>query len=139
MLASTTYGSDQHGLIWGYRFGPELGAEPITSEAAVAAIANGVTVGDFYWLHFSLSNASAESWLQSNLNLPPAFFDALHSEAGATRLEQDDDVLVAVIHDVLFGSDFDSANVGSTCLCIGPRLMLSVRLRPLQSIDPARG
>lgn len=137
-MLTPSYGPDQHGLIWGYRFGSDLVAEQITSEAAVAALAKGGSVGDFYWLHFSLSNASAESWLEHNLKLPPAFFEALHSEVGATRLEQDDDVLVAVIHDVLFGSRFDSANVGSTCLCIGPRLMLSVRLRPLQSIDRLR-
>lgn len=135
-MVKASYGPDQHGLIWGYRFEPGRAAEDVTSEAAVAAIANAGS--DFYWLHFSLSNASAESWLRHNLNLPPAFFDALHAAAGATRLELDDDVLVAVIHDVLFGSRFDSANVGSTCLCIGPRLLLSVRLRPLHSIDQLR-
>lgn len=133
------YGSDQHGLVWGYRFAPGQPAQPVTSETATAFLAapDGGPQGGFLWLHFSLSNAASEPWLQS-LNLPEAFYEVLHSEIGSTRLDQAEDALVAVIHDVLFDFTFDAAAIATTTLCIQARLMVSARLRPLRSIDQLR-
>ncbi|HEY5970856.1 MAG TPA: CorA family divalent cation transporter [Pseudoxanthomonas sp.] len=62
----------------------------------------------------------------------------MRSEIGSTRLELDDGALVAVVHDVLFDSSFDATEVGTTTLCIGPRLLVSARLRPLRSVDHLR-
>jgi zinc transporter len=67
----------------------------------------------FLWLHFSLSNAASERWLRQNLTLPEAFHESLHQAVGSTRLEQDGDALLAVIHDVLFAT---SRTIGS-CSC----------------------
>ncbi|MES2626466.1 MAG: transporter [Pseudomonadota bacterium] len=140
-MIEPSYGSDQHGLIWGYRFSPGRPAQVVTSEEAAKAMGNinFEASDDFFWLHFSLANAASESWLRQHFSLPPAFFDTLQSGVSSTRLEQDEDFLVAVIQDVLFGSKFDAAAVGSTSLCIGPRLLLSARLRPLRSVDQLRG
>jgi len=144
------YGSDQHGLVWGYRFAPGQAAQSITSEAAVdflsaaagsgaaGAVADGGTQGEFLWLHFSISNASCESWLRQNLNLPDAFYEFLQSDAGSTRLEQASGALVALVHDVLFDFTFDTSAVATTILCIDPRLVVSARLRPLRSVDQLR-
>ena len=96
-----TYGSDQHGLVWGYHFAPNHSAQLITSEAAVELL-SAPDSGQFLWLHFSLSNASSEPWLRQNLTLPDAFYESLHTDVGSTRLEQEADSLVALIHDVLF-------------------------------------
>ncbi len=139
-MVDTSYGSDQHGLIWGYRFTSGRAAGEVGSEAAARALSDDSSGGptEFFWLHFSLANSSTESWLNQNFKLPPAFFDSLHGEAESTRLEHDDDLLVAVIHDVLFGKGLESTGAGSTCLCIGPRFLVSVRLRPLRSIDQLR-
>jgi len=73
-----TYGSDQHGLVWGYRFAPNQPARPVTSEAVVEFLTtlDSGTQGEFFWLHFSLSNLASEAWLR-NLNLPDAFYEAL--------------------------------------------------------------
>jgi len=62
----------------------------------------------------------------------------LRSEIGSTRLELDEGALVAVIHDVLFESNFEASNVGTTTLSVGPRMLVSARLRPLRSIDQLR-
>lgn len=138
----TTYGSDQRGLIWGYRFSPGRPVEAITADTYVAAMAapssHATTSKDFFWLHMSLANSSSENWLRQNVKLPPAFFESLRSEEISTRLEFDDDMLVAVIHDVLFESSYETSAVGSTCVCIGPQLLLSARLRPLRSVDKLR-
>jgi len=72
------YGSDQHGLIWGYRFGRERAVETIDSEAALGFLASTEQRGasEFVWLHFSLANSAPEAWLRSNLQLPEAFFES---------------------------------------------------------------
>jgi zinc transporter len=135
-----TYGSDQHGLVWGYRFAPNQAAQPVSS----AEVSEWLAASDrrppdeFLWLHFSLSNSACESWLTRNLNLPDSFYESLHSAPGSTRLEQDGDSLVAVIHDVLFDFAFDASSVASASLCIEPHLLITARLRPLRSVDRLR-
>src|SRR5262245_27746588 len=147
MAASTTmrnidptYGSDKHGLVWGYRFAPSQPAQPVTSDSVVEYLAapDSSPSGEFFWLHFSLANLASESWLRRNLTLPDAFYESLHSEVGSTRLEQDANSLVAVIHDVLFDFKFDAAAVATTSLYIESRLLVSARLRPLRSVDQLR-
>jgi|CXWL01.1.fsa_nt_gi zinc transporter len=140
LRVDATYGSDQNGLVWGYRFVPDQPASPVTSEAAAEFLAatEPSDDGEFFWLHFSLSNSASEPWLRRSLDLPDAFYDSLKDEVGATRLEQEGDALVAVVHDVLFDFAFDASSVATTSLCIEPRLLVSARLRPLRSLDQLR-
>lgn len=70
--------------------------------------------------------------------MPDGFYESLHQTVGSTRLEQEGDALVAVIHDVLFEFSFDAAAVSTIHLCVQPRLLLSARLRPLRSVDQLR-
>jgi zinc transporter len=136
----STYGSDQNGLVWGYRFTPCQSGESITAEASIEflALRDSVASNEFLWLHFSLSNSASKLWLQRNLNLPKPFYETLHDEIGSTRLEQDADSLIAVIYDVLFDFAFDASAAATASLFIQPRLLISVRLRPLRSIDRLR-
>jgi zinc transporter len=136
----TTYGSDERGLIWGYRFVPGQAAQAVGSEAVAGFLADPDAVArrEFLWLHFSLSHSASEKWLRQHLSLPDAFFDSLRTEVGSTRVEQDAGSLIAVIHDVLFDSTFDASEVGTTSLCIAPRMLVSARLRPLRSVDHLR-
>jgi zinc transporter len=134
------YGSDVHGLVWGYRFAPNEPTLAVTLESAVEWLdaPDSSRPGEFFWLHFSLSNAATESWLQQHLRLPEAFYESLHSEVGSTRLEPEADSLVAVLHDVLFDFKFDASAVATASLYIAPRLLISARLRPLRSVDQLR-
>lgn len=137
-ILDDSYGSNRDGLIWGYRFVPGEAAQPIATDEVAAFLAADAAPGAFLWLHFSLSNQGAERFLQRQLVLPEAFHESLRSELGTTRLEFDAGYLVAVIHDVLFESSFDASDVGTSTLAIGPRLLASVRLRPLRSIERLR-
>lgn len=139
-LIDTNYGSNAHGLIWGYRFVPGQPARPFASEDVPGFLESAAEreSGAFLWLHFSLSNTGAERFLARQLSLPDAFHESLRSEVGSTRLELDDGALVAVVHDVLFGENFETSEVGTTSLYIGPRMMISARLRPLRSVDKLR-
>lgn len=135
------YGSDKQGLVWAYLFEPEAAATPIGCEAALEFLRSppaGNGPSAFVWLHFSLSNANAERWMRQSLTLPEAFYDSLRERVGSTRLELEDEALVAVIHDVLFNTTFDSANISTVTVCLEPRLVISARLRPLRSVDRLR-
>jgi zinc transporter len=134
----STYGSDEHGLIWGYRFAPGQAAVAIGAAEAVAFLAAAGGDSSFLWLHVALSHAASEKWLRKELSLPEAFFELLRGEPGSTRVEAESGAVVAVLHDVLFGSAIDAAAVGTTVLCAMPRLLLSARLRPLRSLDELR-
>ena len=136
----TLYGSDEHGLVWGYVFTPGESARQIDCAGAIDLLAMGEAdeKNQFVWLHFSLSNTSTVPWLKLHLALPDAFFDDLHETVGATRVEQNENTLVAVVHDILFDFVFDPSAIATLRLCIGPRFMLSARLRPLRSVDRLR-
>lgn len=136
----TSFGSDRNGLVWGYQFRPGHPPAPIEADAAAGLLA---APGDnhqlFLWLHFSLSNTATERWLRQHAGLPESFLVGLRDSGVSTRLEQEGSALVAVIHDVLFDFGFDAADVATAFLCVGPRLLVSARPRPLRSLDRLRG
>jgi len=133
-----SFGSDKHGLVWGYRFSPGQPTTTVDCEDAAKVLAappRDDATDPFLWLHFSLANAAAERWLRQHLTLPESFQAGLAEAAGTTRVEQDGDALVAVIHDVLFDFRFDPSEVSTVCLYVDPRVMVSARPRPLRSLD----
>jgi zinc transporter len=134
------YGSDRHGLVWAYLFSPAHPPAELDAESAVEWLATPQAIDStaFVWLHFSLSNAACERWMRQSLELPEAFHESLRESVGSTRLEQEGDTLIAVVHDVLFNTTFDSAGISTVSLSIGPRLVVSARLRPLRSLDRLR-
>jgi zinc transporter len=126
-------------LVWGYLFTPGQAAQLVDSTVLADWLtALRATPAAFLWLHFSLSNAATESWLRQNLSLPDAFHESFRVETGSTRLEQDADMLVAVIYDVLFDFSFDPSSVATASLCLQPQLLISARRKPLRSIDRLR-
>jgi zinc transporter len=131
------YGSDRTGLVWAYRFVPGQPARSVQSDEAADLLA-AITDQSFCWLHFSLSNAASERWLRQHLDLPDAFHALLHEGVGSTRVEQDGESLLAVIHDVLFDASFDATDVSTLALCVQPRVLVSARPRPLRSLDRLR-
>src|SRR6516225_3678454 len=92
------YGSDETGLVWGYRFTADHSPKPIDCREAVEFLSDStssnaeVPIG-FVWLHFSLSNAASVRWMRGHLELPEAFYESLHETIGSTRLEMEDDAL----------------------------------------------
>jgi zinc transporter len=139
-LAATGYGSDRHGLICGFRFTAGQSGEPLTLAQAQQWLADGRLAGgaDFVWLHFNLSDASAEGWMQAHLPLPPEFFDALHEGSRSTRIEDAGEHLVAVVNDVAFEFSFEPSEIASLWLAVQPGLVVSARTQPLRSVDRLR-
>jgi len=126
--------------VWAYAFTPERAAREIDSTAIASWLTEEQHTPDdsFLWLHWSLGNIGAERWLRGHIELPEAFYESLRDAQVSTRLEQEGNVLVAVVHDVLFGSSFEASDISTVTLCIQPRLLVTVRLRPLRSVDRLR-
>jgi zinc transporter len=139
--AETLYGSDKHGLVWGYLFEPDTPARAIDAEEAAAALATGSGEGravPFVWLHFSTANAATERFLSESLSLPDSFHEALRDTSRSTRVERDGDSLLAVFHDVLFDLGGSESGVSTVVLDVEPRMMVTARPRPLKSLDRLR-
>lgn len=134
------YGSDRNGLVWAYRFDAGLPPDPIALETSSREEIHALLERPdrFLWLHVSLANSAAAPWLRATLDLPDAFHESLHEETGSMRLEQEGEALVAVVHDVLFDFAFDPAAISTAILCVGPRLLVTARLKPLRSLDRLR-
>ena len=127
-------------LICGYRFdaGADVARPLSLDEAAVWLHDAHPPSGDFAWLHFNLSHAQAERWIERHAGLPDAFFDALRESTHSTRIERDDDALIAVLNDVHFDFGFEPSDISTLWICVRPQLVVTARSRPLRSIDALR-
>lgn len=145
--APSSYGSDASGLICGFQFGADGRGVAIDGDAALHWLNSSQTTvtdtgaassGGFVWLHFNLANASTEKWLQAHFELSEQFHDLLKNGSRSTRIELDDEILVAVINDVQYDFAFEPSDISTLFLSVGPRLVVSGRLKPLRSIDKLR-
>jgi zinc transporter len=137
-----TYGAQQNGLLCGYRFSPTACGEPIDLAQAVdwlKAHPAGQPGDDaFIWLHFDLTAASSQAWMQANLALAPEFFEALQQGSRSTRIEDAQDNLIAVVNDVAYEFAFDPSEIATLWMSVDARLAVSARAHPLRSIDRLR-
>lgn len=92
----------------------------------------------FLWLHGALANAACERWLRKWLELPEAFFSGLSEQAPSTRLEIEDETLIAVLHDAAFHFTFDPESVSTVHLCLTARHLVTARVRSVRSVDRLR-
>lgn len=143
-MATINYGSDPNGLICGFLFAPGAPGRPISLDEARAWVTGAQTSappdssGAFVWLHFNLSDASAETWMRTHLALVPEFFEALKDGSRSTRIEDAGDHLVAVVNDVAYEFSFDPSELATLWLTVTERMAVSARSHPLKSIDRLR-
>jgi zinc transporter len=140
-VSDGAYGSGRHGLVCGFRFQAGQPGQALSLDEALQCLSAApadTASDDFLWLHFNLSDASAEAWMQARLPLPAEFFDALHEGSRSTRIEDAADHLVAVVNDVAFEFSFEPSEIASLWLAVHPRLVVSARVQPLRSVDRLR-
>jgi len=152
-LPGRPYGSDEAGLICGYLF-DSTAAEPARALHADAAVqwleaqrtpeivpeATSVAAQNlpFLWLHFNLSHAQAERWIKQHADLPDAFFEALKDGSHSTRIERDEDALIAIVNDIHFDFGFEPSDISTLWISVGPHLVVTARTQPLRSVDALR-
>jgi zinc transporter len=132
------YGADPWGLICGFAFGAEGLGTPMGVEQAMQLLRDGQDFSGFVWLHFNLAHTASEKLLRERLTLPEVFHEALREGSRSTRVELNDDMLVAVVNDVHFDFAFEPGDISTLWLAVGPQLVVSARLQPLRSIDRLR-
>ena len=130
--------SNLFGLLYGFNFSDGLAARELDSNALATCLAAGERPDQFVWLHLNLAHAGCERWMRTHLDLPDAFYEALHEGSRSTRIEQVDGALLAVVNDVLFDFGMTSSEVSTLWLCARDRLLVSVRAHPLHSVDQLR-
>ena len=140
--ANQNYGADAAGLICGYLLGADTPPQEVDSAQAaqwLASLQAGAAPADqFLWLHFNLSHAQAVRWMERHAHLPEAFFDALKDRSVSTRIERDDDTLIAVLNDAHFDFAFEPSDIATLWTSVAPHLMVTGRTRPLRSVDALR-
>jgi zinc transporter len=92
----------------------------------------------FIWLHFNLSNVSAEKWLHEHVDLPEEFYETLHEGSRSTRIEHADQSLIAVVNDVLHDFTFEASDIATLWISVSGKVMISARRTPLQAVDRLR-
>ena len=134
------YGADASGLICGFQFGANGRGEAIGVDQALQWLAAHRAQPDtgFVWLHFNLAHAATEKWLREHVQLSNVFHESLKDGSRSTRVELDDDTLVAVVNDVHYDFAFEPSDISTMWLSVGPHLVVSARLQPLRSIDRLR-
>lgn len=140
-LPPSTYGADSSGLIYGFQFGALGDGIPVDTDQALQwlhARADNSPDEGFVWLHFNLSQTATAQWMQTHLQLSDLFYESLKDGSRSTRVELDDEMLVAVVNDVHYDFAFEPADISTLWLSVGPRLVVSARLQPLRSIDRLR-
>jgi zinc transporter len=134
-----SYGADKGGLICGYRFAPDAAGVAIgLADAAEWSRRPAGEAPGFVWLHFNLTDTSAEAAIRASFDVPEEFFEALHEGSRSTRIEDANDTLVAVVNDVAFEFSFDPSEIATLWVSVSPRLAISARIHPLRSIDRLR-
>lgn len=136
-LLAFNYGSDDSGLVWGFLIGEGVGTVPVNAPAALER-RRAPLPGQFVWLHFNLSNAASERWLRAHADLGENFYEILHQGSRSTRIEIDDNALIAVVNDVLHNFSLDSADISTLWVHVTPHCVISARRKPLESIERLR-
>ena len=154
--AGQNYGGDAAGLICGYRMdatgGPAQAIDSVEAGHWLQSLADaqaleGHTPADpaeeaepqpFVWLHFNLSHTQAVRWMERHAGLPDAFFEALKDGSHSTRIERDDDTLIAVLNDAHFDFAFEPFDTATLWISVAPQLVVTARAHPLRSVDALR-
>lgn len=133
------YGSDQSGLVCGFLFGEDGQGRAIESDQAAEWLATRAQhPGQFIWLHLNLANTASEKWLHKHAQLGEEFYQTLHEGQRSTRIELVDNMLIAVINDVLHDFSFNPADIATLWLHVDKQVVISARLKPLKAVDRLR-
>lgn len=132
-----SFGPERFGLICGFEFVPGQPGVAVGLDEARSRLAEPRASG-FVWLHFNLSDASAEQWIREHLSPVPEFSEALTEGSRSTRIEDVRDSLLVVLNDVAYEFAFDPSQIETLWMLVSPRLALTVRVHPLRTIDRLR-
>jgi zinc transporter len=125
-------GTDDEGLVWGYRFNEDGSAEPLSPSAAMQALNERLT---WVWLHFDLVDNRVRAALTGCAGLPPEAVDILLGNEERQQLHAIDDVIAGVVADFERADTLDPRRMVTWRFCMAPHAFISARCRPLESMS----
>lgn len=95
------------------------------------------------WLHLNLSNSQIQRWLEDTPLIPDRVVEMIQEGVNLSRLERIeklDDCLLMVMNDFQqeFGDEGGDSSLGTLWAIMTPRLMISLRNKPLRTTDKLR-
>jgi zinc transporter len=137
--SATPYGADPNGLIYGFAFDADGTGRALGTHEALAWLRDTPSqAGGFVWLHFNLSHTASAKWMREQLQLSELFHETLSDGSRSTRVELDDDTLVAVVNDVQYDFAYEPQDIATLWMSVAPRLVVTARGKALRSIDRLR-
>ena len=130
------FSDDVSGLICGYYF--QHGCEPqsLTVQQSCDIWANRHSTEDsFLWLHMNLNHAAASRWLQTHFAIDDEFFEEIHNGSHSTRIERQNDSLMAVLNDVLFDAKDRNEQSATLWLWCQAGLVVSARFKSVRLVE----
>lgn len=134
-LQHPDFSDEVAGLIYGYWFCDSAGPQRLSAQQACDRWRQSESNHHFLWLHINLSHAAAARWLKNNFSVDDAFFDEIRHGSPTTRIERQNEALMAVLNDVIF-DPAETVNENAT-LWIWCRagLVVSARYKPVRLIE----
>jgi len=129
------FSDDVSGLIYGYRFTDGLAPESLTVQQSCEAWSGGPEEGSFLWLHVNLNHAAAARWLKTHFDVDDDFFDEIQQGSHSTRIEPQNDALMAVLNDVAFNARETSDESATLWIWCRDGLVVSARFKPLRLVE----
>ncbi|MBD8214187.1 CorA family divalent cation transporter [Erwinia persicina] len=129
------FSDDVSGLIYGYRFTDGLAPESLTVQQSCEAWSGGPQEGSFLWLHVNLNHAAAARWLKTHFDVDDDFFDEIQHGSHSTRIEPQNDALMAVLNDVAFNARETSDESATLWIWCRDGLVVSARFKPLRLVE----
>lgn len=123
------------GLVFAYRFREGYDPEPLDPAGVPAALA---AEDGWLWLHFSLTDRLARSYLASLPQLPERARAVLVDGEERLGVDASDDAIYGVLSDFEHEIDRVSEDVGRLRFALTERLVVSGRRHPLHSVEEIR-
>ena len=129
------FSDDVSGLIYGYRFTAGQTPQSLTVQQSCEAWAGGAKEGGFLWLHVNLNHAAATRWLKTHFDVDEDFFEEILHGSHSTRIERQNDALMAVLNDVTFDARETSDENATLWIWCRDGLVVSARFKPLRLVE----
>ena len=123
------------GIVWAYLFHEDGSAEPIADAELNEAVA---AHRGWIWIHLSRADMRAHEWINRHAPISPDARDVLLGRDEHQRLDIAGNEIMGVLVDIQMEFARDSQETARLRFVITDRLLISVRRRPLRSVELTR-
>ena len=123
------------GIVWAYRFHEDGSAEPIPDAELDAALA---AHRGWIWVHLALADVRTHEWVSGHAPISAHAREVLLGRDEHQRLDIVGDEIVGILVDMQMEFGRETQETSRLRFVITDRLLISVRRRPLRSVELTR-